>query len=65
MLKFFEPDEIEELPEVERDKVRAQQLDAVTETYNHNYGNCILTCTHRKKFNRNVYIPGIKRAGLC
>ena len=37
----------------------------MTETYNHNYGNCILTCTHRKKFNRNVYIPGIIRAGLC
>ena len=35
----------------------------MTELYDHNYVNCILACTHKKKFNRNVYIPGIICAG--
>ena len=59
MLKFFEPEEIEELDDDEKERVRNQKLDEVTEKYNHNYGNCILTITHKRKFNRNIYIPAI------
>ena len=62
MLKFFEPEE--ELPETQKQRVRNQRLDDVTKQYDHNFGNCILACTHKKKSNRNVYIPGIIRAGL-
>ena len=48
-----------------QEKIRNQQLDEVTSTYNHNFGNWILTCTHKKQYNQNVYIPGVIRAGLC
>ena len=65
MLKFFEPDEINDLPTPEKARVENQQLDRVTEQYDHNFGNCILSCTHRAKSNRNIYIPGIIRSGLC
>ena len=65
MLKFFEPDEVNELPTEERDKIKMQKLDDVTNSYNNNFGNCILSCTHKKKSNRNLYIPGIIRGGLC
>ena len=65
MLKFFEPGEIDDLPEEQQRTLNAQELDKVTEKYNRNYGNCILACTHKRKFNRNVYIPGIIRNGLC
>ena len=63
MLKFFEPEE--EVPANQQEKIRNQKLDEVVKQYDHNYGNCILSCTHKKKFNRNVYIPGIICAGLC
>ena len=65
MIKFFEPSEIEELPPTERDKMKKQYKDEVTVNYNHNYGNCILCCTHKRKFNRNIYIPGVIRIRLC
>ena len=65
MLKFFEPDEVHDLPAAEKTKVQNQQLDQVTKQYDHNFGNCILSCTHRSKSNRNIYIPGIIRFGLC
>ena len=67
MVKFFEQSEIEELPPTERDKIKKQkqELDEVQYSYNHNYGNCMLSCTHKRKFNRNIYIPGVIRNGLC
>ena len=65
MIKFFEPGEIAELPNVHRNKLKGQKLDQVTEKYDNNYGNCILVCTHKSKYNRNIYIPGVIRAGLC
>ena len=65
MVKFFEPHKIKELPMRERDKIKNQKLDEVTRNYNHNFGNCILFCTHKRKFNRNVYIPWVIRNGLC
>lgn len=45
--------------------IKTQKLYGVSKQYNHNYGNCILSCTHRKKSNQNVYIPGIICARLC
>ena len=63
MLKFFDPDE--EISVEQQEQLKNQKLDAIVQQYDHNYGNCILACTHKKKFNRNVYIPGIIRAGLC
>ena len=63
MLKFFEPEE--ELPEDQQEQIKNQKLDEVTKHYDQNYGNCILSCTHKKKSNRNVYITGIIHAGLC
>ena len=63
MLKFFDLDE--ELPEDQQEQIWNQKLDDITKQYNHNYGNCILMCTHNKKSNRNVYISGIICAGLC
>ena len=67
MIKFFEQTEIEELPLKEREKIKNQKLhmDEIHYSYNHNFGNCILTCTHKRKFNRNIYIPGVIRNGLC
>ena len=65
MVKFFEPDEIKELPVSQREKQKRQLSDSVTSSYDHNYGNCILACTHKSKSNRNIYIPGIIRSGLC
>lgn len=62
MLKFFNPDE--ELPEAEENTIKNQKLDKVTEKYDHNYMNCIITCTHRKKFNSNIYILRIIKVGL-
>ena len=63
MLKFFIP--AEDMPKCQRNCLRNQKLDSVIEQYNHNYGNCILSCTHKKRFNINVYIPGIIYSGLC
>lgn len=40
-------------------------LDEVTEKYNCNYRDCILVCTHKWKFNRNIYIPGMIQNGPC
>lgn len=65
MMRFFEQAEIDELPVEERDKIRNQKLDDFTRTYDHNYGNYILCCTHKRKFNRNIYVPGVIRNGLC
>ena len=53
------------MPPDMKDKINNQVLDNETSKYDHNYGNCILCCTHKRKFNRNVYIPGIICAGLC
>ena len=55
MLKFFNPGE--EVPECQWDRIKNQKLDDVTKLYDHNCRNCILACTHKKKFNQNVYIP--------
>ena len=63
MLKFFNPEE--ELPNKEEIKIRNQKLDKVKAQYDHNYRNFILACTHKKKFNRNIYIPRIIQLGLC
>ena len=65
MVKFFEPDEIKELSSSQQAKQKRQLSDSVTSCYDHNYGNCILACTHKSKSNRNIYIPGIIRSGLC
>ena len=72
MLKFFDAKEIDEMEELpipqlrrEAAKIKRQELDDVSKKYTHNYGNCMLCCTHKSKHNRNVYIPGIIRAGLC
>ena len=47
-------------------KIKEQELDGVTKKYyNHNFDNCMLWCTHKTKFNYNVYIPGIIQTGLC
>ena len=53
MLKFFEPEK--EVPANQQEKIRNQKLDEVVKQYDHNYGNCILSCTHKKKFNK-MYI---------
>ena len=63
MVKFFEPEE--EVPANQQEKIRNQKLDEVVKQYDCNYGNCILSCTHKKKFNQSIYIPGIICAGLC
>ena len=63
MLTFFEPEE--EVPVDQQDQIRNQKMDEVVKQYDHNYGNCILSCTHKNKFNKNVYIPGIIHARLC
>ena len=63
MLKFFDELEIAEMPPEMQDKINNQVLNEATSEYNHNYGNCILCCTNKRKFNKNVYIPGIIRAG--
>ena len=65
ILKFFDELEITEMPPDMKDKINNQVLNEDTTEYNHNYGNCILCCTHKRKFNRNMYIPGIICAGLC
>ena len=65
MLKFFDELEIAEMPPEMQDTINNQVFNKATSEYNHNYGNCILCCTHKRKFNKNVYIPGIIRAGLC
>ena len=46
-------------------KIQKQELDDTTKSYTHNYGNCMLCCTHKNKSNHNIYIPGIICAGLC
>ena len=63
MLKFFNPGE--EIPECQYNRINDQKLDDVTKLYDHNYGNFILSCTHKKNFNQNVYIPGIICSELC
>ena len=64
MLKFFDEMEIAKMPPNMRNKINNQVLNKDTSEYDHNYGNCILCCTHKRKFNRNVYIPGIICTGL-
>ena len=66
MLKFFdmkEIDKMEELPipqlQQQAAKIKKQELDDISKNYTHNYGNCMLCCTHKSKHNHNVYIPGI------
>ena len=39
MLKFFEEQEIDEMPKEEQEKIHNQPLDEVTSFYNHNFGN--------------------------
>ena len=63
MLNFLDP--AEDIPECQSNCLRNQKLDSVTKQYDQNYGNFILSCTHKKQFDRNVYIPDITRAGLC
>ena len=65
MIKFFELSKIKELPPNKRDKIKNQYKDEVTISHNHNYGNCILFCRYKRKFNRNIYIPGVIWNGLC
>ena len=55
----FDELEIAEMPPEMQDKINNQVLNKDTSEYNHNYGNCILCCTHKRKFNKNVYITGI------
>ena len=62
MLKFFDTEE--QIPETQRDKIKNQKLDGVTKCYDNNYGNCILPCTHKKKFDQNIHIPRIIHARL-
>ena len=33
--------------------------------FDHNYGNCIFQCVHKRKQKQNIHIPGIICAGLC
>lgn len=63
MLKLFDPEE--DSPKVQEKKIMNQKLDQVTEQCDHNYGNCIFACTHKMKFNMNIYIHWIIVAGLC
>ena len=63
MLKFFDTDK--EISVEQQEQLQNQKLDEVVQQYDHNYGNCILACTHKRKFNQNVYIPGIICSGLC
>ena len=49
MLKFFKAKE--ELPEYQPEQIKNHKFDEVTKQYNHNYGNCILSCTYKKKSN--------------
>ena len=51
MLKFFDSAEIVNMPPDMKDKINNQVLDKKTLGYGHNYGNYILCCTHKKKFN--------------
>ena len=43
MLKFFEPGEIGDLSKEQQQNLNAKMLNKVTEEYNHNYKNCIIT----------------------
>lgn len=49
MLKFFDELEITEMPPDMKDKINNQVLNEDTFEYNHNYGNCILCCTHTRE----------------
>ena len=37
------------MPEDQQEQIKNQKLDDVTKQYDHNYGNFILSCTHKKK----------------
>ena len=72
MLKFSEQKELDEMEKLQitnlqrqAAKIHKQELDESTKQYTHNYGNCMLCCTYKNKFNCNIYIPGIIHAGLC
>ena len=65
MLEFFDPSEIVKMPPYLKNQINNQVLGNKTSDYDHNYGNCILCCTHKKKFDWDVYIHWIICAGLC
>ena len=64
MVKFFDEMEIAKMSPDMRDKINNQVLNKDTSEYDHNYRNCILCYTQKRKFNINVCIPGITCAGL-
>lgn len=47
---FFNPVEIDKITSDLVDKNKNQLLDDITIDYDPNYRNCILCCTHNKKF---------------
>ena len=57
MLKFFEPEE--KWPEDQQEQIKNQKLDDVTKQYDHNYGNCILSCTQKKVQSKCLYSRNI------
>ena len=66
MLKFFDPMEMVKMrmkPHL-KNQINNQVLDDKTSNYDYNHKNCILCCTHKKKFDQNVYIPGTNCVGL-
>ena len=72
MLKFFNQEDIDEMEKLsiwklqkQAAKIREQELNITIKKYTHNFGNCMLCCTHKNKFNCNIYITGIIQAGLC
>ena len=65
MLKFFDPTEIVKMLPHLNNQINNQVLDDKNSDYDHNYENCILCCTCKKKIDSNVYIPGIICVGLC
>ena len=71
-LKFFNQEEIDEMKELlipklrrQAAKIKEQELDSTTKKYTHNFSNCMVCCSHKNKFNYNIYILGIICAGLC
>jgi len=58
MMKFFAPNE-----ELLQADLVSGKVDLDNTQYNFDYGNSLLTCTHRSSQNLNV--PGVIRSGLC
>ena len=58
--KFLAPNEEKLQKDMNSGKVDVENID-----YKSDYGTCLLICVHRKKYSRNVIIPGIIRNGLC